>query len=134
MTGFLTASSDAKRVFAVIAVVGFAITSMLCGAAQSLGQIVVFRLLQGCLAPVWYRTVAGSAAEYLPKEQHGKAMAMWGVRRDGGTDPGAVAGRLADRILQLALGVSTLTCPSGCWPGWVGDLRQGNADRPLTRL
>src|SRR5580658_4206393 len=31
----------------LIAIVGFTVASMLCGAAQSIGQIVLFRILQG---------------------------------------------------------------------------------------
>src|SRR3546814_18083164 len=45
-TGMLAARFGRKRVFAV-AVTGFTITSMLCGAAASLEQMVAFRLLQG---------------------------------------------------------------------------------------
>lgn len=78
LTGFLTARFGRKRVF-MMAVVGFTVTSMLCGAAQSLGQIVVFRLLQGvfgaCLVPLSQAVLLDT----YPKEQHGKAMAMWGV-------------------------------------------------------
>ena len=46
MTGFLADKFGRKRLF-VWSVVGFTITSMLCGAAQNLPQIVLFRLLQG---------------------------------------------------------------------------------------
>src|ERR1700755_2799019 len=44
--GWLAARFGRKRLF-VLCVIGFTITSMLCGAAQSLQQIVVFRLMQG---------------------------------------------------------------------------------------
>jgi len=78
LTGFLTARLGRKRVF-MWSVVGFTITSMLCGAAQSLGQIVFFRLLQGvfgaCLVPLSQAVLLDS----YPRERHGSAMAMWGV-------------------------------------------------------
>src|SRR5258705_813633 len=45
-TGWLEARFGRKPLF-LTAVIGFVVTSMLCGAAVSLGQIVVFRLLQG---------------------------------------------------------------------------------------
>ena len=45
LTGFITARIGRKRTF-IAAVVGFTITSALCGAAQSLPEIVLFRLLQ----------------------------------------------------------------------------------------
>ncbi|MDO8459210.1 MAG: DHA2 family efflux MFS transporter permease subunit [Burkholderiaceae bacterium] len=78
LTGFLTARLGRKRVF-MWSVVGFTITSMLCGAAQSLGQIVFFRLLQGvfgaCLVPLSQAVLLDT----YPRERHGSAMAMWGV-------------------------------------------------------
>src|SRR5512144_1754746 len=43
LTGFLSTRFGRKRLF-IWAVVGFPLTSMLCGAAQSLPQIVLFRL------------------------------------------------------------------------------------------
>lgn len=46
LTGFLAARIGRKRLF-MWAVVGFTLASMLCGAAQTLTQIVLFRLLQG---------------------------------------------------------------------------------------
>src|SRR5271163_1128809 len=46
MSGWLAARLGTKRVF-IISIVGFTIASALCGAAQNLEQIVVFRILQG---------------------------------------------------------------------------------------
>src|ERR1700745_1490217 len=45
-TGFLAGRFGTKRLF-LIAVAGFTIASMLCGIAQSIVEIVVFRTLQG---------------------------------------------------------------------------------------
>src|SRR6202047_5056468 len=45
-SGFLASKFGRKRVL-MAAVVGFVLASVLCGIAQSLVQIVVFRLLQG---------------------------------------------------------------------------------------
>ena len=44
--GWLAARYGRKPLY-VGCILGFTITSMLCGAAQSLGQMVVFRILQG---------------------------------------------------------------------------------------
>jgi len=46
LTGWLSGRFGRKRVF-LISVAGFTVTSMLCGAAASLEQIVLYRLLQG---------------------------------------------------------------------------------------
>src|SRR5215470_1715898 len=45
-TGYLAARFGLKRLF-LASVVGFTIASMLCGMAQSLVEIVLFRILQG---------------------------------------------------------------------------------------
>src|SRR6201995_3844097 len=44
--GWLAARFGRKRLF-ITSLVGFTVPSMMCGAAQSLTQMVVFRLLQG---------------------------------------------------------------------------------------
>jgi DHA2 family multidrug resistance protein len=57
---------------------GFTITSMMCGAAQTLDQMVVFRLLQGvfgaALVPLSQATCWTSI-----REKRGQAMAIWGM-------------------------------------------------------
>jgi MFS transporter, DHA2 family, multidrug resistance protein len=45
-TGFLAGRFGRRRLF-LASVVGFTVASMLCGMAQSLVQIVLFRILQG---------------------------------------------------------------------------------------
>ncbi len=78
MTGFLSARFGRKRLF-LWSVVGFTITSMLCGAAQSLPQIVLFRLLQGVFGASLVPLSQAVLLDTYPREQHGSAMAMWGV-------------------------------------------------------
>src|SRR6185312_1915620 len=45
-TGYLASRFGLKRLF-LVAIAGFTVASMLCGAAQSLTQVVLFRILQG---------------------------------------------------------------------------------------
>lgn len=78
LTGFLTARLGRKRVF-LGAVVGFTIASMLCGAAQSLEQIVLFRLLQGVFGASLVPLSQSVLLDTYPRERHGSAMALWGV-------------------------------------------------------
>jgi DHA2 family multidrug resistance protein len=78
LTGFLTARLGRKRVF-MWAVVGFTLASMLCGAAQSLPEIVLFRLLQGVFGASLVPLSQAVLLDTYPREQHGSAMAMWGV-------------------------------------------------------
>ena len=45
-TGFLAGRFGLKRLF-LVAITGFTVASMLCGMAQSLNQLVLFRIMQG---------------------------------------------------------------------------------------
>jgi len=78
LTGFLTARWGRKRIF-MWSVVGFTLASMLCGAAQSLNQIVLFRLLQGVFGASLVPLSQAVLLDTYPRERHGSAMAMWGV-------------------------------------------------------
>jgi DHA2 family multidrug resistance protein len=78
LTGVLADRMGRKRLFAA-GVVGFTLTSMLCGAATSLEQLVLFRVLQGafgaCLVPLSQAVLLDT----YPREKHGSAMALWGM-------------------------------------------------------
>lgn len=78
MTGFLSERFGRKKLF-LWSVVGFTITSMLCGAAQNLPQIVLFRLLQGIFGAALVPLSQAILLDTYPKEKHSSAMAMWGV-------------------------------------------------------
>lgn len=78
LTGLLSARFGRRRVF-IWSVVGFTLTSMLCGAAQSLDQIVLFRLLQGVFGASLVPLSQAVLLDTFPREKHGPAMAMWGV-------------------------------------------------------
>ncbi len=77
-TGVLAARFGRKKVFAV-AVAGFTVTSMLCGAATSLEEIVIFRLLQGVFGASLVPLSQAVLLDTYPPEKHGSAMAIWGV-------------------------------------------------------
>jgi DHA2 family multidrug resistance protein len=78
MTGFLAARMGRKKLF-VTAVIGFTLTSMLCGIATSLEEMVLFRLLQGVFGAGLVPLSQSVLLDTYPKEKHGSAMAMWGV-------------------------------------------------------
>lgn len=78
LTGFLSARFGRKKLF-LLSVVGFTLASMLCGAAQSLNQIVIFRLLQGVFGASLVPLSQSVLLDSYPKEKHASAMAMWGV-------------------------------------------------------
>jgi len=78
LTGFLSDRFGRKRLF-IWSVIGFTITSMLCGAAQNLPQIVLFRLLQGVFGAALVPLSQSVLLDAYPREKHGSAMAMWGM-------------------------------------------------------
>ena len=76
--GWLAARHGRKPLY-VGCVLGFTITSMLCGAAQSLNQIVVFRVLQGTFGAALVPLSQATLLDIYPPERRGFAMAIWGV-------------------------------------------------------
>ena len=75
-TGFLAARFGRTRLF-VTAVAGFTIASVLCGMAQSLEEIVVFRALQGMFGAALVPLSQAVMYEIYPVEQRSAAMAIW---------------------------------------------------------
>jgi MFS transporter, DHA2 family, multidrug resistance protein len=90
-TGFLASRFGSKRLF-LIAICGFTIASMLCGIAQSIVEIVLFRILQGVfgapLVPLSQSVLLG----IYPKERQGFAMALFGLGVMAGPILGPVLG------------------------------------------
>ncbi|MCL4184997.1 MAG: DHA2 family efflux MFS transporter permease subunit [Burkholderiaceae bacterium] len=78
LSGFLAVRLGRKRVL-LWSVIGFTIASMLCGAAQSLPQIVAFRILQGVCGASLVPLSQSVLLDAYPREQHGSAMALWGL-------------------------------------------------------
>src|SRR5271169_6007422 len=76
--GWLAARFGRKRLF-VVCIISFTITSMLCGAAQSLEQIVAFRLMQGVSSAALVPLSQAILFDIYPPERRGFAMAVWGM-------------------------------------------------------
>ncbi len=77
-TGWLAARFGRKRLF-LTAVAGFTVASILCGIAQSLTEMVLFRLLQGICGASLVPLSQAVLLDTWPREKHGQAMAIWGV-------------------------------------------------------
>jgi DHA2 family multidrug resistance protein len=90
-TGYLAARFGTKRLF-LTAIAGFTIASMLCGIAQSLPEIVVFRLLQGALGAPLVPLSQAVLLDIYPKERQGFAMALFGLGVMAGPILGPVIG------------------------------------------
>lgn len=77
-TGFLAARMGRKKLF-LISVAGFTFTSVLCGLAQNLEEMVLFRLLQGVFGAGLVPLSQAVLLDTYPREKHGQAMSMWGM-------------------------------------------------------
>lgn len=78
LTGYVAARFGRKRIFSVT-IIGFTIASALCGAAQSLTEIVAARLLQGVFGAALVPLSQAVLLDTWPRERHASAMAWWGV-------------------------------------------------------
>jgi len=76
--GFLATRFGRKWLF-LVSVGGFTLASLLCGAAQSLEQMVVFRLLQGAFGAALVPLSQSTMLDMYPPERRGQAMAIWGM-------------------------------------------------------
>ncbi|WP_448190944.1 DHA2 family efflux MFS transporter permease subunit [Azospirillum sp. sgz301742] len=77
-TGYLATRFGRKRVLNV-SIAGFVIASVLCGLAQSLVQIVLFRLLQGFFGAALVPLSQAILLDIYTPEERGSAMALFGV-------------------------------------------------------
>jgi DHA2 family multidrug resistance protein len=76
--GWLSSRFGRKYLF-ITCLIGFTVTSMMCGAAQSLTEMVAFRLLQGVFGAALVPLSQATMMDIYPPEQRGTAMAIWGV-------------------------------------------------------
>jgi DHA2 family multidrug resistance protein len=77
-SGFLANRYGRRRVL-MTAIVGFVASSVLCGLAQSLPQIVAFRLLQGFFGAALVPIAQSILLDIYTPEERGSAMALFGV-------------------------------------------------------
>ena len=77
-SGYFASKFGRKRVL-LTAVAGFVVASILCGIAQSLLQIVGFRLLQGMFGAALVPLAQSILLDIYTPEERGSAMAVFGV-------------------------------------------------------
>src|SRR6202158_6156141 len=78
MTGWICSRFGRKRYF-LASVTTFVAASAACGAARSLGQIVLFRLAQGAAGAAMIPSSQAILMETFAPEEQQMAMATWGV-------------------------------------------------------
>jgi EmrB/QacA subfamily drug resistance transporter len=82
-----------KRIF-MIGIGGFTVASALCGAAQTPGQLVAARVLQGIAAALMVPQVLSIIQVLFPPGERGKAMAAFGALAGVATVGGPIVGAL----------------------------------------
>ena len=78
LTGWLAGRFGIKYVF-LASVASFTVASALCGAATSLGELVLFRALQGLAGAGLIPLSQAMLLQINPPERHGHAMAVFGI-------------------------------------------------------
>jgi MFS transporter, DHA2 family, multidrug resistance protein len=78
MTGWIAERFGRKRYF-ITSITVFVAASALCGVAQSLNQIVLFRLLQGAAGAAMMPLSQAILMETFPPNEQAMAMAVWGI-------------------------------------------------------
>ncbi|HZO80237.1 MAG TPA: DHA2 family efflux MFS transporter permease subunit [Candidatus Binataceae bacterium] len=77
-TGWIAGQFGRKNYF-LISIVTFVISSAMCGAAQTLDQMVAFRFLQGIAGAAMMPLSQAILMETFPPNEQALAMAMWGL-------------------------------------------------------
>jgi len=91
LTGAVAMRFGRKNVF-LVSVACFTVASALCGLAQNLSQIVLFRLLQGISGAPLIPLAQAVLLDIYPQEKQGQAMAVWGMASMLGPIMGPVLG------------------------------------------
>jgi MFS transporter, DHA2 family, multidrug resistance protein len=78
MSGWLASTIGRKRYF-VGCIIGFSLTSLLCGLAPSLGTLIIARGLQGITGGGLQPTSQAILADAFPPERRGQAFAAYGL-------------------------------------------------------
>ena len=121
--GWLAARFGIKKLL-ITCVVGFTVASMLCGIAQSIEEIVLFRIVQGMFGAALVPLSQTVMFEHLSARAARLGHVAVGHGRDDRPDHGPDSRRLADRVLHLALDLLHQPARSAspprwaCWPSW----------------
>jgi DHA2 family multidrug resistance protein len=78
VTGWLADRFGRRELF-LISIAGFTVTSMLCGVAWNLEEMVFFRVLQGLFGAAIVPLAQTFLLDINPREKHGQAMAIYGA-------------------------------------------------------
>ncbi|GAB6041543.1 DHA2 family efflux MFS transporter permease subunit [Endothiovibrio diazotrophicus] len=78
LTGYFTDRFGQRR-FLIVSIGGFVLSSLLCGIAGGLGEVVLFRLFQGIAGAALVPLSQSIMVATYPAGERGRAMAIWGM-------------------------------------------------------
>jgi DHA2 family multidrug resistance protein len=78
LTGYLSNWLGRRRLL-LMSIVGFVVSSMLCGISWNLESIVIFRLAQGVFGAPLVPLSQAILLDAFPREKHGQALAIFGL-------------------------------------------------------
>src|SRR5690606_38398235 len=78
LTGWTVDRLGRRTVF-LVAIIGFVVTSMLCGISRGIEAMVLFRILQGVFGAVMIPLAETVIMDGVPRERVGQAMAIYGA-------------------------------------------------------
>ncbi len=112
VSGWLAVKFGRRLVF-LCSIVAFTVTSLLCASADSLGELVLFRALQGFGSAPLLPISQAIMLDTYPRHRHGFAMSIWSM----GMILGPVAGPTVGALLTEFYGwryVFFVNVPLGC--------------------
>lgn len=77
-SGYLAGRFGRKQIF-IVSIVGFTLTSMLCGMANSVTEMVIYRILQGVFGAGFVPLSQAVLLDTYPREKQGMAMSVWSM-------------------------------------------------------
>jgi DHA2 family multidrug resistance protein len=78
LAGWIAGPLGRRKVFTG-SIAAFTIASALCGISQTLSQLVLFRVIQGVAGAALVPLSQAVLLDIYPREQHGRATAMWAM-------------------------------------------------------
>ena len=120
LTGWLSGRFGRRRVF-MGSIICFIVTAMLCASADTLGQLVAYRALQGFASAPLLPISQAIMLDTYPRERHGFAMGVWSMGMILGPVLGPTAGAVLTELfdwrylffINVPLGLIAL---AGIWP------------------
>ena len=91
LTGWI-AGRIGRRRFMTTSIAGFTVATVLCGASDSLPELVIWRIVQGLFGAPMFPLVQAILLDVFPRRQHAFVVTSWGLVAVWGSVIGAVFG------------------------------------------